>query len=350
MRTFFLLITCVIASFAFVGCSNDDDVAQGVQGKGVDTQVLVLFSPYQIGDLGYSDNVFKGIMDFKNSLRDTSILDVSYISCETDSATLKALKKWAENPRNLLDDAQTYSRRLLVLTTEWQLDYLDSISLGDNDEVLILDCPTDVTDSLSTARFGNRVHALNISAAKSVARLLDVIHGGGAYRDEDKDSSILYYPTLTSFEHVDSIYEVLRSEESYKIKLSLHMASVRNYGANIMKYLTSLAYEDAMVFSERTDYDKYNRYAIVNYRSANVGFRYYMVKEILHMYSATIVDASDNTNMSHAFYISRKFGMALQKWIWQWYQTTMGGMPKLQWHGEWDGYCVDNIEFFGDDV
>ncbi len=347
MRNLILFFTIIAASVTIVSCDKDTPVAEAEPMNSA--EVIILFSPQQLGDLGYSDKIFRGIKEYETSQANSAPngADIGYISCDTDSATLNRLKKWAATPHNPLNSNQAYSRRLLVFTAQWQLNMLDSIQLGEGDEVLILDTKTDITDSLSTTRFGNRIHALNISAASAIVKFITLIQQYGAFGDNDKDCSLVYYPTLNYSAHTDSIHEVLSARKQDNIIVleeSLNQINV-NPNSSFVKYLNSLSFAMAQDYYTKEAYDQYNRYAIVNYRSANQGFAFYLIKDYANPYNTLFIDGTENNyNLTKTYYVSRDFGKAIKEWMSQWLQSSAGSMPRIQWHGEWDGYCNNNIE------
>jgi hypothetical protein len=55
------------------------------------------------------------------------------------------------------------------------------------------------------------------------------------------------------------------------------------------------------------------------------------------------LDGTENTLCT--FYASRSFDMAMMVWLLQW-MVAPESMPKMTWHGDWDGYVFDNIPEF----
>lgn len=352
MRTFIsLLIFLLTATITLVSCSKDSSGTEESHHTRY-AEVMVLFSPGQLGDIGYSDKIFKGIKDYEATYDNTvpNSVDFSYISCDTDSATLNSLKKWATTARSPFNADREFSRRLLIITMPWQVQLLDSIQLRESDEILLVDSQTGITDSLSNTHWGNRVHSINISAAASIEKFLTLIKENGAFGDNDKDKSIIYYPSLNYMAQTDSIHEILQQKTTSDINVVEEYMPVNPVQTDdYIRFLNESSYSIAQRYFSEDVYPDYNKYAIANYRSANKGFAFYLIKDYMASYSTLFIDGTENNyNITKTYYVSRDFSKAIILWINQWSRNSIGNMPKHLWHGEWDGFCTNNIEKFVD--
>ena len=74
MKTKICLIT-LLAAVLFVGCKSDDD--EPTPSKPTETthrvQIMTVFAPGQLGDLGYADRVMRGVSTLKKSDSDDEI-------------------------------------------------------------------------------------------------------------------------------------------------------------------------------------------------------------------------------------------------------------------------------------
>lgn len=345
------LLLSLTATLTLMSCSKDSPVTE--ENHTSYTEVMVLFSPSQLGDVGYSDKIFKGMKEYETSYDNniTNSVDFSYISCDTDSATLNSLKKWATTAHSPFNADKEFSRRLLVLTMPWQVQLLDSIQLRESDEILLVDAQTDITDSLSTTHWGKRVHSLNISAAASIERFITFVKEKGAFGDNEKEKSLIFYPSLSTLARTDSIHEMLQMKSTgNNIEvLEENIGITTKLTDDFINILNETSYNIAQHYFSKDTYPDYNKYAIVNCRSANKGVEFYIIKDYVSQYSTLFIDGTENNYIiTRTYYVSRDFSKAIILWINQWSRNSIGNMPKHQWHGEWDGFCTNNIEKFVD--
>ena len=171
MKTKFCLIS-LLAAVLLTGCKSDDNDPTPAQAT-PRVQVMTVFAPGQLGDRGYADRVMKGVSTLKKT--DTDDVEASIISADDVQTTRQMMRDWAAKATSTVDGA-SYSRRLLVLTEPYMVDWLAEVKsqLKAADEVLLLKVSEDdVKAAAQTLGMGDRVHGLNISAAASVKRFDD---------------------------------------------------------------------------------------------------------------------------------------------------------------------------------
>ena len=353
MRKFILSAACIVASAFFAGCSKDSTIAD--ETKNTDTlaqsEVMVVFSPDQLGDIGYSDLILEAIQEY-NVKKEEYVasgkprIDFKYISHNTDSATLADIKKWAASPYNSLNEKQQYSRRLLVLTMESQIDMLNGVKLSDNDEILLLDVNTNYADSLSASvADAKRVHVVNISVASAIKKYVGMIKMGGEY-DAYKNGkpNMLYFLTLNnSYLNTDSIAESILPMLNDSLHFEMSYPDKGAVTSGTIPYAIKYGYMIAQKYYS-DQYEKWNKYSIVSMRSASIGYLFYSIKSKVADYSMLFVDGTkDKTSLTTSYYVKRRFDNVLKEWIYEWVDNPLGNMPKTAWHGKWDGYCEDNL-------
>ena len=135
MKAKICLIT-VLAALLLTGCKSDDNDTTPAKPR-ERVQVMTVFAPSQLGDMGYADRVMKGVSSLKNTNADG--VDVSFIASDNVSTTRQMLRGWAGTTSSAVDGA-VYSRRLLVLTESYMVDWLVDVksNLKETDEVLLL--------------------------------------------------------------------------------------------------------------------------------------------------------------------------------------------------------------------
>lgn len=358
MKTKICLIT-LLAAVLFVGCKSDDD--EPTPSKPTETthrvQIMTVFAPGQLGDLGYADRVMKGVSTLKKS--DSDDVEVSIISADNVLTTRQMLTNWANTLSSSVDGA-TYSRRLLVLTEPYMVEWVADVKtkLNATDEVLLLKAnEADVQAAAQTLNMGDRVHGLNISAASAVkhfdearrqycewtslntdtveiglVRLYD--EGVVAYRDSIgetlKELAPSHDPYMFSIidkagEQYSTRYEVTAFEAAYHVCGLCYAMAIQR--------ADSIASESA-----------FKTFVISDLGSANNGAEMFLVSKNQRIAVIMLMlDAESNTDMIR-FSVIRHFDRALANWAQQWLNAPEGSMPKMEMHGSWDGYCTDDID------
>lgn len=354
MKIKFCLIA-LLAAMLFVGCKSDDD--ESTPGKGGSrAQVMTVFAPGQLGDMGYADRVMKGV----SSLKNTDDVEVSIIASDDVATTRQMLRDWVGTTSSAIDGA-TYSRRLLVLTESYMVDWLAEVKgqLKETDEVLLLKVnEDDVEAAAQKLSMGDRVHGLNISAAESVKRFDKARKQYSSWKGLDADvDSIelvrLYDKGVVTYR--DSIGETLK-ELSPKQKEPEYFSIIDKAGEQYSTRYEVTAFEAAYhicgicygLATMRADLSPnqsaFKAFVISDLGSANNGAELFLVgKNQRIAVIMLMLDAESNTDLVR-FAIIRHFDRALTNWTQQWLKTPGTAMPIMEKHGGWDGYCTDDID------
>ncbi len=319
--------------FSFASCSKDE--GSGQSGSPTSTlQVTVVFEPGQLGDLGYADRVLRGLQKVESENEGT--IDTRYLYLSDDEKSKTALARWAENRTNPFTADKNYQRRLLVLTEAEQLEWLNGITLDENDEVLMLN--TD-KDAIASSALGNRIHVLNISAAEGAEKYFNIID------QLEKTDLIDTYPTVGMLRwsektnYADSIAETF--QKHYGQTKSLDTQYFEEMLLDSSSYIT-VGYRFAGIFYD-SDAMEFS-FSIIDAGIANLGFDYYLFNVDQGIARFLYLD-SDKTSLER-FTIVRKFDEALVQWVNRWKTAAVGTLPKDEWHGAWDGYTDDDISLY----
>ena len=343
-------------SLSVTSCKDDDDKST-TSAPGPRVQVTTVFAPGQLGDMGYADRVMKGVSSLRKT--DSDDVEVGIIASDKAETTREMLAGWAVTTQSAIDGAE-YSRRLLVLTEPYMVEWLAAVKsqLKATDEVLLLKAgEADVEAAAQTLSMTDRVYALNISAAASVKRFDDMRkqycewnalntdtvemgmvrlydEGVVAYRDSIAETlqelSPQHEPYMFSIidkagEQYSTLYEVTAFEAAYHVcGLCYAMAILR---------ADSIASERA-----------FKTFVISDLGSANNGADLFLVSTNQRLgVIMLMLDAESNIDMLR-FAVIRHFDRALADWTQLWLKQPQGTMPHMELHGGWDGYCTDDID------
>ena len=345
-----LLLVAIVA-----GCSKDDDSPQPESRKSTPFQMMVVFAPGQLGDIGYADAVMKG-MSLLNTIehsKGADSLSVRFIASNNNEEARVSLKAWAADAKDQFYGDE-YERRLLVLTEPYMISWLEDItaSLRPVDEVLLLKVnEDDVKAAASQYGLGNRLHGLNISATASIRKFCRYMNHYISYMNEAGENFNLnrapmyrlYDPQNTIYR--DSIAETLADELGNSTKITTTaLSSEAGDGVYNIQYNTSaieLAYSTAAIVSEMSKIVGVS-FAIVDLGAANTGWDYYLLGHSQETNFITLMlDAQENKGVSR-FYINRMFDMALASWGREWIHSNVGTMSQQTTISSELG-CVDNI-------
>ncbi|MBR4898031.1 MAG: hypothetical protein IKZ48_04515 [Prevotella sp.] len=353
MKVKFGLIA-LLAAVLFVGCKGDDD--ESSSGKGSKVQVMTVFAPSQLGDMGYADRVMKGISILKDTDKDD--VEVSIITSDKVETTRQMLKDWVAKKASVMDGA-VYSRRLLVLTEPYMVEWLAEAKdqLQPTDEVLLLKVnEDDVKAAAQTLGMADRVHGLNISLASSVKRFDDMRRQYYQWTNQDPDSIPLYLTRLYDkkvMNYRDSIPEMLttlQSEPLDSVTLPIIDKAGEQYSNeykvtafeaayHVCGYCYGLAY---MRSEQHQDQGKTKVFVICDMGAANNGAEMFLMTTNQYVLVVMLmVDSETNTDLIR-FSVTRHFDRAVANWAQQWINKTT--MPLMEQHGAWDGYCTDDID------
>lgn len=212
----------LLALLTFSSCSSDDDGTQVYNGA--TAEVCVLFAPDELGDQGYADRVLSGLNKFaqQQKAHGDSTIFIRFESPLDSAAQRLFLRQWADKSKNPFV-GQPYQRRLLVLTTAYQVQLLGESNLAATDEVLVLNVHPSLVQSLSPQL---NIYQLNISAASAARRFCDYIDRR-ALEDPSlsaKDIWILRRDATQA--QADSISEVV--SEHYGSSADIHPLGLRD--------------------------------------------------------------------------------------------------------------------------
>lgn len=357
-RLFVLVgLACILG---LASCSDDSDDAEVpvvVQPTGATAQVMVVFAPGQLGDNGYADRVMNSIqaMEKQSKTDFADTLDVDFISEQSFDMTQSAMRIWAATSANPLY-GNAYNRRLLVLTEQYMTDWLGNIKdlLQPGDEVLVLKAVQEDLDYAEELGLGNRLHALNISAADAARKYSRFILGkmdeNRWQLDEMGEVMQIYtFRLFSDYEVVyrDSIYEALTEELDdsgemfdYVNSYVSTMDTEGQFSAyNPEESAMQAAYDAAenMMYFSNVGFG----FCYVDMGAANMGYDYFLLNQGQDDYYTLMLDAKPN--FLGRFVVERLFDKALSQWVGQWLKQDAGSMPSMTKHGHWDGYCTDTV-------
>jgi len=324
--------------------------------KGAPFQMTVVFSPGQLGDKGYADNVMMGIGKLDNLNEETGrdTLDVRFVSTFNSFDSRDVLKSWAQTPTNPFYYS-SYGRRLLVLTEYYMIEWLNDIKdfLRPEDEVLLLKVNSDdVSQAAATYGLGNRIHGLNISAAEPIRRycaymkwaveiqsyfgLIDNIDVLPVYRLYD-ENMVTYRDSIaeTITEELDTLTEI-------RTRSIMEKGDDAEFSVLYSSYLLQWSYQFAQDMHQLYDEQGY-AFSIIDMGTGNAGWNYYTMgqQEVFSFYETLVLDA-DETMTTNNRIISRHFDEALNTWVREWMAQPTAAMPQIR---EYTGgaLCYDNI-------
>lgn len=356
MKVKFCLIT-LLAALLFVGCKSDDDDSAKVATK-PRVQITTVFAPGQLGDMGYADRVMKGISTLEDTDKDD--VELSIIATNNVETTRQTMKDWVAKKASIMDGA-VYSRRLLILTEPYMVEWLAEAKdqLQPTDEVLLLKVnEDDVKTAAQKLGMGDRVHGLNISVAESVKRFdetrkqycrwtglqtdstsIELIRlynkGVVEYRDSINETLIDLSPT---HQEPDPFSIIDKAGEQYSEEYQLTAFEAAYHVCGIIHGLAWM--KSDLVAGQSA----YKAFVISDLGSAANGAELFLVstnQKILVI--MLLLDAESNTDMIR-FAVIRHFDRALANWAQQWLEQPAASMPAMEQHGAWDGYCTDDID------
>lgn len=326
--SFLALLLAMVLSLA--SCSKDE--GSGQSGSPTSTlQVTVVFEPGQLGDLGYADRVLRGLQKVES--QNEGVIDTKYLYLDDAEKAKKAVASWAGNRANPFTADKNYQRRLLVLTEPVQLDWLEGVTLDENDEVLLLNADKSY---IASSSLGSRIHVLNISAAESAEKFFNIIDW------LEKVQAVETYPTLGMLRrteqenYADSIAETFKKH--YGEQRDIDLTSFDEMPATNSS-LINLGYRLARNFSDAESMEF--SFSVIDAGIANLGFDYYLFNADTDYPRFLYLD-SDESSLER-FTIVRKFDEALVNWVTRWKTAAVGTLPQEEWHGAWDGYTDDDI-------
>lgn len=311
---------------------------------GADRQVMVLFAPGQLGDNGYADAVMSGLYSLKRegTLPDADSLDVRFISADTYRETYSQLAAWLDNGSNPFY-GKPYKRRLAVITEPYMLEWFDElyVQFKETDDILVLKAnEDDVKEAAEDYALEEKIYGLNISAAGSARAFCDYMK-----KNRPEENTLPFFRLYSEqiVAHRDSLYEVfsqeLGGEESIYVTPLSTEASEGVFSSTYEATALEAAYEWANMMQLAYSLSL-NSFAVVDLGAANAGWDYFLMDAPTQTFTSILLDAR-SMSLATRFIITRDFGKALSEWCVRWVRGDR--MPAVEEHGNWDGFCTDNI-------
>ena len=343
-------------------CGSDKDETKIVYEPvtGSNNQLLVIFPVDQLGDRGFVDDVMASVSNLMelNRRLGTDTLDVMYFQPEESFQMIPEIKRWLNEGRNPFY-GEPYGRRLLLLTDSYMLSWIEEFSddLLPNDEILVLRATDeDVKPVADKLGLGNRLHAVNISMAGSIRKfrmIADSINDIYADKAPDAEPCLDQIPVFRIYP--DSVYHYRDSlvETLHEVLPETELV-MQTFIEDVGSELWSVEYEKSLVHVAYDMAEEMYKYyknpavrwtcAIVDMGSANGGWDFYILNAEKDMYLTLMIDAQMSLFLDRMV-VWREFGRAVEEWVMRWMQEPVGSMPVFEGHGNWDGYCSDNIDF-----
>lgn len=353
LLAFLACSVCCCITATTTSCSSDDDPAASAP-KGAPLQVMVVFSPGQLGDRGYADNVMTGIYQLKkiDEVTGTDSINVDFITCGDLGDTRDALSDWAATPVNAFYNS-SYDRRLLVLTEPYMAQWLASLNatLRPVDEVLLFQvAEADVKRLAAQHKMEGRLHGLNIPASRSARRFATFVRQKvEEKKGSDRPYDLSSLPMLRLFkddivDYRDSLSEVLAQELTKDTEInSIALADtlsddVYSSSQSALRLQTAVKWGRMMQSAYETDA---LAFCIVDLGAANQGFNYFLIGAPLDTFYTLMLDAEPLEALPQRLYIQRNFGNALAAWAMNWMRAPAATMPIQT---DMPGLCTDNID------
>lgn len=335
-RIFYL----VFLACCFSGCK---DSAEAVSQESLhsDVQVAVVFYPGQLGDHGYADDIMESVPQMGKLAGgdQSSRIDAQFFAFDSKQETQRSMSYWGNHPENPFLGGM-YQHRLLVLTDARQVAWLDGIPTEHaQDELLLLNTAKEVVDSLAQT-WGNRVHALNISVAHEVEDLCRYMRHRMA-AEGGQNGSLDIYRMAESYHTADSIDIVCQSVAAEDISVAAHYMG-EWHTDSITGEINYVASQQYVRFLAEFHY-QYNKdhFLLLDGGSYNLVFDDQSPKDEAGMGRTVLLDLNTGTDN---YCIRRGYDRALLSWIAQWVKmATPDAMPRIMWHGSWDGYVKSTI-------
>lgn len=332
-------------------CRKDDDNEPlPVAKQGAPFMMTVLFSPGQMGDKGYADNVMEGVnaLDDLDNLWGGDSLDVRFIA----PRSLEDAQRWIGTSSDSYSTGG-YERRLLVLTEPYMVDLLSRVKdvLKPTDEVLMLKMGNDDIALIAQEYgLGNRIHGLNISAAAPARKFCQYIHQwiehSGTFVPQSIQIPVYRLYEDAAYPYRDGMMEAIQQEMGDKVQfVHIGLSSLAEIGIfmeGTTQTMVESAFEVAQI-AQRAAEASGCPFVLVDLGAGNTGWDYYLLSQA---YSSSplrtlMLDAQPASRLDR-FYISRDFGMALQEWVQEWMSKPAGTMDAQVTHED-DFYYKDNI-------
>ena len=341
----------LLTALLLIACKSDDNEPASAQPT-ERVQVLAVFAPAQLGDQGYADRVMRGVTSLAKKAGQSSEVDVDFIASFDVETTCNMVANWVGTTHCPIDGAR-YSRRLVVLTEPYMVEWLAGVKgqLLDTDEVLMLKVSEeDVNAAAQILDMAGRIHGLNISAASSIRNFMATRQLYFEWYEMADESEVgvlrLYSDSIMTYR--DSIKETLREsivEEQKLLCLSAMEKKDGLYDIASKSEIFKKSYElSSVLWHMSSVLDSYKIFAIYDLGAANNGAEFFLMgKNMERNVVVLMLDAEPNIELSR-FAITRYFDRALSDWVQLWRKQPIATMPLMELHGGWDGYCTDDID------
>lgn len=339
-----LLLVCATTLFLLASCGSDDDnqsATTAASEHGV--EVCIVFDPQNLGDQGYADRVLAGMFLFDKQLssEDYDRVLLRYMT-PSDKETLHTqLRQWDKQGISAYT-RKPFERRLLVLTSASQLQYLADMPLSDTDEVLVLNVVDSQVDQAPRKDWlGPRLHSLCISAAYAAKKMCRHIDYQLDHPESfNRQRTVWLLQFNFDYTHPDSLYEVLHS----------------HYGDDLRPVVmprttTGIDFDRAVEIikdsqSDDTSISGVGSYCVYNCGNYNPYFYAYFYTHRTDAVETAFLDTGISGGVADFPSIIRHYERAISQWLVRWLAAPAATMPAREWHGEWDGYTDDNIETY----
>ena len=340
-RCFRLPLTAVFLLYFFCCCSQDD-IKESPEFSVASMQVTIVFAPGQVGDQGYADHIMKCIPGI--STETEGEVDVQYLAFNSDCETLEALRLWSTHQENPYTDGY-YQKRLLILTEANQSGWLDSIQTYSTDDILMLNTSPAIIDSLSKTKYGERIHALNISVANEIRQICDKVSQKATETNKwVRIDMMRKYDGNTTADSVDIVLaeyadtNFMITPNSFDIFHKDLLTGEDNYTQSL-----NLAYYLANIYYEYIDLTpKCSRYPFIDAGICNIAFKNFIHTQKPSLGIPAVFWDTDTNHYEGCYTIQRHYDRAILQWIKEWYlhskESTGNICPHIIWHGSWDGF------------
>jgi len=338
--------------FAIMACQKETETVR--KETGAPFQMTVVFAPGQLGDLGYADNVIRGLGELKHidisSAGDS--LSVEFMSFATLKDTKNILKAWAADPKNPFFGNE-YRRRYLVLTEPFMIPWLEDIrdDIREYDEVILLKVnQADVEAAASTYGLGRKVHGVNIRLDATIQKFLTFVKADSEACEEEGFDLLhdqipvyrLFSPDVMNYR--DGVVDILvqdKGEENIPVKWIIDNVNSNASPFNSLNLVNAaMAYAQEMAVTQE---EELLAYAIVDMGSGNSGWDCYLLgQESPFEFRSLMIDSQDFYANINRYYVQRDFGAVLVKWMEDAMLLPPGAMPTITEYTNGQ-YCLDNI-------
>ena len=343
------ILLLLLALGAMAACSSDNDEPEVVL-QAARVQVMTVFAPGQLGDKGYADRVMKGVNTLMKGGTGADSVEVNFIASYDVETTRSMLADWAGRKTSSLDGAP-YSRRLVVLTEPFMVQWLAEVKsrLTETDEVLLLKVSGDDVEAAAQALgIGSRVHGLNISAASAVRHFEQVreqYYETTGEREINTNVVRLYGDNIVSYRDSisETILEVSPDLEFVPTKTIVEQGG-EVYSTQFQSSTFQTAYEISAFLWAFGMLGDSRVFTVLDLGSANSGAEFFLMAGNQDMRVIMLTLDTEPNTVLHRFAITRYFDRALAEWTQRWHRQPAAGMPRMELHGGWDGYCTDDID------